>query len=182
MSKQDFDTFINQVSEKKSQLDIDWNSIRDNWLRDLDRFYDKIEEFLKEYRDTGKLFYEFSEKLIFEEFLGHFPVKVMDIRLGEHRVKLEPIGINIIGADGRIDLIGANGKVKFVLVNEKHSSPPPIKFSIEIEGQPVAPESPINSPEDIKLAWKIATPPPRIKYKDLNQEIFLEALLEVIGG
>jgi hypothetical protein len=37
-------------------------------------------------------------------------------------------------------------------------------------------------PKDIEWDWKIATPPPRIQYINLEQDTFLEALMEVVGG
>jgi hypothetical protein len=183
MSKQDFDAFINQATKKQEDASvIDWNAIRDEWLKSLSEFYELIKSFLVEYKNAEKLSYTFSKKEIFEEYIGSYSVDVMDIKLGEHRVKLEPIGTNLIGAHGRVDLIGANGKVRFGLVNENHSAPSYTKTTIRGENEPKQQDTPIKNPEEIKLAWKIATPPPRIKYKDLEQDVFLEALLEVIGG
>jgi len=181
MSKQDFDTFINeQIKKKQNEPQIDWDKKRDEWLSHLSNFYEKIESFLEEYTKSGKLSYQFSKKEIVEEYISSYSVSVMNIKLGEHRVKLEPIGTNIIGAHGRVDLIGANGKVKFVLVN-KYSSTPLIKITTSVEGEPEK-QQVNHQVEKFELAWKIATPPPRIKYIDLNQDIFLEALLEVVGG
>ena len=34
----------------------------------------------------------------------------------------------------------------------------------------------------IEWEWKITTPPPRIKYIDINEESFFSALMEVING
>jgi len=181
MSKQDFDVFINQVNQKTDEPKIDWDKIRDEWLIYLGEFYKTIESFLEEYKRAGKLSYDYSKKEIFEEYIGNYTVDVMDVRLGEHKVRLEPIGTNLIGAHGRVDLIGANGKVKIGLVN-KNFNEPKITTTITIEGMP----KPINHPDKEitkpELAWKILTPPPRIKYIDLNPDIFFDAMLEVLGG
>ncbi len=182
MSKQDFDDFINQATKNQNNESIiDWNTIRDEWLKRLTEFYALIESFLAEYKKDGKLDYQFSKKDIFEEYIGNYSVDVMDIKLGEHRVRLEPIGTNLIGAHGRVDLIGVNGKVKIGLVNKDFNGPK-ITTTVTVEGM----SKPINQqPKEIKkteLAWKIVTPPPKIKYIDLNQDVFLDALLEVIGG
>lgn len=183
MSNQKFDDFINQVNQKKDEPKIDWDETRNDWLNELEKFYEKIKEFLADYEKAEKLSYTFSKKEIFEEYIGSYSVDVMDIHLGEHRVRLEPIGTNLIGARGRVDLIGANGKVKFGLVNKDYSSPSSsIKVVFPIDGKSKSQESETSQIDKCELSWKIATPPPKIQYIDLKKDNFLEALLEVIGG
>lgn len=182
MSKRDFDAFINQVNQKTDEQKIDWDRTRDEWLNYLSGFYKTIEGFLEEYKKAGKLSYDYSKKEIFEEYIGSYTVDVMNIRLGEHKVKLEPIGTNLIGAHGRVDLIGANGKVKIGLVNKNYSDTFSIKVSILGEDKEESKTQEIKKAEEIELEWKIATPPPKIKYIELNQEVFFDAMLEVVGG
>jgi hypothetical protein len=182
MSKKNFDDFINQqVNKRHDEHTIDWDAKRNQWLNNIEQFYAITETFLDEYKSSGKLNYEYSNKNIFEEYIGSYTVRVLDIKLGEHKVRLEPIGTNVISADGRIDLIGVNGKIKFVLVDKNYSAPSPIKVIVKIEGEQKVGSQEIKKPEKIDLVWKIATPPPRIKYIDLDQEVFFDAILEVIG-
>lgn len=184
MSKKDFDNFIEQQNNQSiNEPPVDWDKIREEWLTNLNKFYDLIKFFLVEYEKLGNLSYQFSNKDIFEEYIGNYPVKVLELLiLGKHKVRLEPIGTNIISADGRVDLIGANGKIKFVLVPKNYSAPSPIKVIIKVEGEQETENKEIKTPEKVELAWKIATPPPRIKYIDLEQDTFFDALLEVVGG
>ena len=183
MSKKEFDIFINaQIDKQNNESPVDWEARRQEWLEHISQFYTMIEFFLKEYKESGKLSYQYSQKNITEEYAGSYSVRVLDIKLGEHKVRLEPIGTIIISATGRIDLIGANGKVKFVLVNKTYTAPSPAKVTIVSEGKQKSKDKKIEKPEKVELAWKIATPPPRIKYIDLDQNIFFDALLEVIGG
>jgi len=180
MSKKDFDDFINkQVNEKHNEKPIEWDARRDEWLEYLSNFYQKIEVFLGDYKKDEKLDFKYIEKDIFEEYIGSYSAPVLNIQLGSHKIKLEPIGTNLIGAKGRVDLIGANGKVKFVLVN-KNSLAPKIKVNVWIEGEKPPKEDDGLCENDWE--WKIATPPPRIKYIDLEQDTFLGALMEVVGG
>lgn len=150
-----------------------------NGLQYLSVFYEYIEGFLDEYKKAGKLNFDYAQKDIFEEHIGGYPVKVLNIRLGSHKIRLEPIGTVLIGAKGRVDLIGANGKIKFVLVNKQLSNPQ-TKVKVWIKGQEPPQED--GEPKDIEWGWKIATPPPRIKYLDFGQGTFLAAIMEVIGG
>lgn len=180
MGKKDFDEFLNkQVQEKDADKQIDWKAKLDEWVEYLDEFYKTVEGFLSEYLESGKINYEYSEKKIIEDYIGEYSVKVLQIELGPHTIKLEPIGTNLIGAKGRVDLMGANGKVKFVLV-DKSSSGPRIKMTVWVSGE--KPPEKEEEKKDIEWDWKIATPPPSIKYIDLEQDTFFDALMEVAGG
>lgn len=180
MSKKHFDEFIDKkIKEKAEEKIIDWNSHRDEWLKYLSQFYNRVENFLDEYRRDGKLSFKYTDKEIFEEHIGSYSAKTLEIQLGSYQIKLDPIGTILVGAKGRVDLIGANGKIKFVLVN-KHSSVPQMKFNVWIDGEEHPQED--NEVQDIELEWKIATPPPRIKYINFEQDAFFDALMEVIGG
>ena len=181
MSKKDFDKFLNQQI-KNTQDDpwVDWEVERVEWLNYLNHFYEIIESFLDEYVKSKKLTFEESTKDIFEEYIGTYSVKVLDIKLGMHKVRLEPIGTHLVGAKGRVDLMGVNGKVKFVLVNKNSSRPSKIKISIRAEGEEIAQER--DESQSIEWVWKIATPPPNIEYFDLDKEVFLDTLLEVVGA
>lgn len=180
MSKKDFDEFLkNKVKAKPDDEPIDWDEQRKEWLEYLDQLYSKIENFLDEYVKDGKVIYKFTDKSIFEEYIGSYTARILNIKLGEHKVKLDPIGTNLIGAKGRVDMIGANGVVRFILVNKKASSPS-IKVSIWIDGE--KPPEKETEQEIVEWDWKIGTPPPSIKYVNLEQDTFFEALMEVVGG
>jgi hypothetical protein len=180
MSKIDFDEFINnQIETKSDENPIDWDMKRDEWLESLSKFYNKVETFLEEYVKDEKVKLLDEDKKIFAEYIGEYSVRILNIELGSHKLKLEPIGTNLIGAKGRVDLIGANGTVKFVLVN-KNSASPETKINIWIKGE--EPPGKDDEPEVIEWDWKISTPPPRIRYINLEQETFLDALMEVMGG
>lgn len=180
MGKKDFDEFLNKLGqEKDANKHIDWKAKRDEWIAYLDEFYKTVEEFLSEYLESGKINYEYSEKKIIEDYIGEYSVKVLQIKFGPHTIKLEPIGTNLIGAKGRVDLMGANGKVKFVLV-DKSSSGPRIKMTVWVNGE--KPPEKEEEKKDIEWGWKIATPPPSIKYIDLQQDTFFDSLMEVAGG
>jgi hypothetical protein len=123
MSKTDFDAFISKQAKVNSDKAIDWDARRDEWLKYLSYFYKKVDGFLKEYVEDGRVACKYTEQEIFEEYIGSYSAKALNIELGSYKLKLQPIGTNIIGAKGRVDLIGANGKVKFVLVNKNASAP-----------------------------------------------------------
>lgn len=179
MSKEDFENFLQRHAKQAEVSTVNWDEKRDVWLEHLSQFYTEVEAYLKEYIENGKLKHEYVENTIQEEYIGSYSVKFLKIALGENKVKFEPVGTNLIGANGRVDLVGANGKVKFVLV-DKDSSGPNINITVRTKGQepPKEDVSQVNK----EWKWKIATPPPKINYTDIDQNTFLDALMEVIGG
>ncbi len=180
MIKDKFEEFISKQKKKSSSIEIDWDIQRSEWLQHLDLFYESIELFLKPYTENKTIELSFGTKKIIEEYIGEYEAKTAQITIGSNRIKLDPIGTNLIGAKGRVDLIGPNGKIKFVLVNESASAPK-ISVRVWIQGE----EPPTNEEEQPKViswVWRIATPPPKIRYFPLEKESFLDALMEVSNG
>jgi len=174
MSNKKFEEFLNRQTENADSKSIDWDKKRANWIRELASFYGAIESFIKPYIEAGKIKMTYGKKKIFEEHLGEYEAKNAIIFFGSNQVKLEPIGTNLIGVEGRVDLIGANGKVKFFLVNNATKAQ-----KVSVCEQPPLPEE--NGFEE-NGAWKIATNPPNLIYFDLEQDSFFDALMEVANG
>lgn len=168
MSKKNFDDFIRK-QQRKPNMDSDKKL--SEWLEYVSDFYKKVEEFLSEYKEKGLVDYDYLDKTIIEKYIGSYSIKILDITFGEHTVRLEPIGTDIIGAKGRIDLLGENGRVNFIL---RLSLMDCMKYASQIASSE-------ESLEPVEPKWQIPTAPPRITYKDFTQENFLDALLEVIG-
>ncbi len=172
MGKKDFDEFL-----KKDQANAhieprtDWTKRRDEWLEYLGDFYKQVEEFLTEYLASGDVSMEYQDKYINEELVGHYPAQSLRLRIRGRDVILDPVGTNLIGARGRVDMTGPAGTVQFVLIGWD---------VIRVRTRPeTEAEAETNMPEWV---WKIAIPPPGIRYLDLNAESFPDALMEVINA
>jgi hypothetical protein len=85
---------------------------------------------------------------------------------------LTPIGTVLIGSKGRIDMSSSAGEVKFVLVEK--DSKDPFKFKKSMNDRK-------KSANSLSLQWKISTSPPSIKFIELNEESFSDALMEVLN-
>ena len=179
MIKKKFDEFVANQSSETRESEIDWSKNLDEWLEHLKKFYNKIESYLQKYVSGGQIRIAFGNKKIFEEYIGEYEVSTATVHLGKNQVRLEPIGTNLIGANGRVDMIGPNGKVRFVLVDE-NASAPGISVQVWVQGEVPPPEA--DKPSKIEWVWKISTPPPRIKYIELNSESFFDAFMEVSNG
>lgn len=174
MTKKRFDEFVAKQSSETKESGIDWSKKRDEWLEYLAMFYKKVESFLQEYISKGQIRIDYGTKRISEEYIGEYEVRTAIIHLGRNQIRLDPISTNLIGAKGRVDMIGPNGKVKFVLV-DRDASAPRISVQVWIQGQEPPPKA--EKPKKIEWAWKIGTPPPRIKYIELHPESFFDAFI-----
>ena len=179
MTNQSFDDFVNQRSKASEKREFDWAAKLEDWKRYLSIFHEKVESFLKSYIESRKLTLTKRSIGLHEEYIGSYEVDALDVFLGDTKITLTPIGTNLIGAKGRVDMKGPRGTVKFVLV-PKDSSSPKISIQVRIQGEDTPTQEETKPITDWE--WKISTPPPRINYIELEEESFQTALMEVVNG
>jgi|SRR5271154_5029891 len=177
MEKSRFDEFVEDQLKTKTE-DIDWASKKAQWQANVKGFYREVESFLKSYTKSGKIQIKYDETTLREDYIGEYKVERAIILLGAHSISLQPIGTNLFGARGRIDMIGPRGKVTFVLV-DKESDKPKLSVSVSTKVHGKAVQEKEKTPKE--WAWKIATPPP-ISLSPLSDESFFEALMKVTDG
>jgi lysyl-tRNA synthetase class II len=180
MGKKDLQAFIAAKDKIDKTKEIDWTKKKDDWLEKLNKLYADIESWLNDF-EKDVISIKYIDKEINEEHIGMYSARKMILRIADEQVVLDPVGTLLIGAAGRVDMIGKNGKVKFVLVPAS-SKGIQIKVTIKAEGEPekAAEDTQNTAKED--WVWKIATPPPSIKYLEIDSDSFSDALLEVVGG
>ena len=137
-----------------------------------------MECWLKEYIAAGKISREQGEVTIEEDYIGTYKAPTRVFTIGVDRVRLRPIGTTLIGARGRVDMEGPKGAVKFILTG-KHSNGVRIFISEDSPGKSQVPAKPQHEPPE-EWVWKIATPPPKVQFINLNSEAFLNAFMEVV--
>ncbi len=174
----DFDAFVKgQQPTATNDEPVNWEQVRDDWLRRLNELYEKIESFLAKYIDSGEIKREYREITLNEENIGSYTARQMILRIGRQEVDLTPAGTLLFGARGRVDIFGPAGRTRFLLVDSE-ASEPRIKVTVTIGGKPQTPPREV-SPKEIKWAWKIATSAPRIQFIELTPESLFQALMEV---
>ncbi len=178
-SSNSFDEFIKTQTKATDQVPFDKDKELNEWRKHVASFYDRVKEFLDRYVRDGSVRLEFKKIAIHEELLGTYELDALTLFLGTNRIQFTPIGTMLIGAKGRIDMIGSRGSVRFVLV-DKDSTAPKISVRVWISGQTPPPEEPTKTVRE--WAWKISTPPPKIKYTELEEEAFQTALMEVVNA
>ena len=182
-SKKHFDDFLKKEEEKKNPV-IDWEARKQEWINHLETLYKNISEWLEDYVASGKIKLEFSDYQLYEEALGSYNVRKLDIHLGNNIATLTPIGTFLIGARGRVDIKGMRNVIKLILV-DKESKKPNISVRIVLsdEEEKKYQEEQKNKPKkEMNWTWKITTNPPNIKYTELDQDTFFESLIKVMNG
>ena len=158
--------FIERRRKEAAETKIDWEKRKKEWLEAVNKLYELVENWLKE---VGvEVTYEDTE--LFEERLGRYKVRKMVLNIGGEKVELRPVGTLVIAAKGRVDVEGPKGRIKIVLV-PKDSEGPVVRVGKAPSGEEIA-----------EWEWKIATPPPDIRYIELNKDTFSEILLGVLGA
>ncbi len=169
MSKNDLENFLNQDRED-SQTHVDWLSQRNEWLRHIEAFYDRVLKWLFRYIEQGKIQVSRRNITLTEDNIGSYDTEKLILKLANKEVSLIPIGTVLIGSKGRIDMRSSAGEVKFVLV-EKDSTGPSMQNTDTSE----------NLANSLEWKWKISTSPPSIQFIELNEDSFSDALLEVLN-
>ena len=169
MSKKDLENFLNQNIEN-TQANVDWLYQRNEWLCYIEQFYDMVIKWLFRYIERGKIQVIRQNITLTEDNIGSYCTEKLILKLANKEVSLTPIGTVLIGSKGRIDMSSSAGEVKFVLVEKDSKSPLTLNMD--------ASEKSANS---VSLQWKISTSPPSIKFLELNEESFSDALLEVLN-
>lgn len=178
MSRQQFEEYIAARAEAASEPAIDWGARRDEWLQRLEEFYGQVKGYVEPYVSSGKMCVNFTNKPMHEEHIGSYEARSLDMKMGQDTVRFDPVGAELIGARGRVDMVGPGGSVRFVLVREMLQDPQ-IEVRILREGE-TAP--PANAPEVGGTIWKITTPPPRAICEELDEDSFFAAIMEILDA
>jgi len=181
MSAEDFSKFVASQQKASDEPDIDWKTVRDEWLRDLDLLYQRVVDYLAEYIGAGSISFAFTKVVLTEENIGRYFTKRMEIKIGRQLVHLEPIGTLLIGSKGRVDAVGSAGRAQIILVNERAKSPADlVKVTVSFGGAP--PPAPHKPMQPTSWAWKIVTNSSPRKFVDIDKKSFLELLMEVANA
>lgn len=178
LAQKAFEDYLKQ--KEKQQNVINWELKKEEWTKEIDTFLEQIKGYFEKYKDSVVIHEEALN--INEEYIGSYVTKKLIAKFNNDTVTFTPVGRNIIGAKGRIDMDGKAGKVKFVLVEENVHSPQIITTITDGLAQKEITSKLEESENQEKNIWKISTPPPKIKYLELTEDSFFDALMEVING
>jgi hypothetical protein len=178
----EFEEFIKrQESAAVAGPPVDWDKEREEWVAHLGSLYEQIEAFLKKYtgHKGSPVRIEYNNIELNEEYIGRYVVRQMALHIGRQEITFTPIGRLLIGVGGRVDVAGSAGKAWLARVDKDAvDAGSMIRVKVTM-GRGEARQRGEEIKKSVEWAWKIATPPPLIKFIDLNAESFYQMLMEI---
>jgi hypothetical protein len=174
METEEFEKFV--ASQQATDIDTE---TRDEWLKELDSLYRKIDGFLEKYFKDGSVSRDFTEIELTEPGIGAYLVKRMDIKIGRQHVTLVPVGTLLVGCRGRVDAEGSGGRAQILLVDERAKSAADLVKITASVGKNL-PQSPAQKPTS--WAWKILTNSPQRRFVELDKKTFFDLLTEIASA
>jgi len=182
MAKTEFDQFVaRQQAEASETEDFNPEQQVKEWKEYLERLYSNVKEYMRPYVENGTAAITLSDIELNEEFSGPYMVRQLQLTIGRSIVAFKPIGTMLIGSKGRVDVLGPRGNARLTLMNKNITSARElIRVRVSVVGSsPARPPERKHQNEVIQWVWKIASPPPDIRFVDLTQQAFFDMVLSV---
>jgi len=91
-----------KADEDASRLTLE--ARRDNWINSVGQLYVRLMHWFEDLEEEGLVRFARTENEASEESIGPYNIEQLTMDFGRRRVVLQPVGTNIIGSDGRIDM------------------------------------------------------------------------------
>jgi hypothetical protein len=113
VAKDQLQEFFHEKKLKLQAPNVDWAAKRDQWIVAINALFDLIEN---DYLHGAQSDVEVSRsnEVIAENQVGEYEVPQLTLRVGNETVAFVPKGINVVGAQGRIDVVGDRGNVTMI--------------------------------------------------------------------
>ena len=177
-----FDEFVKEqvarADELKFAIEIEWPERLATWQRELNQLYSDMEKYLKKYIKAGDIKKERDNITITEPNVSSYEVEQLTFFIGTEKIVARPIGTQLIGTKGRVDLISRRGSIKILLL-EKSSPVRKTSTSLSSHITCTYPRSLFHDNIVDEEGWYITSPPPRIIVTAFNKSTFKEAIMEL---
>jgi hypothetical protein len=159
----DLEQFLREQQSTDEQKQ-DWDQRRQEFLTAAQGLLGNIQEWLQPL--AGKGLVEFAAKAaeIDEWHIGRYKAPGLLAKVGGTEVQFVPVGAEVVGALGRVDVVGPKGRIPLLLRTVTTPAPGPSK-----ETGP-------------RLLWQVTTPPPKVRYIDLTRDTLAQAIRGVLGA
>lgn len=96
---------LKKLRDSSDDFKIDWEKNRNEWIDSVNHLFEIIQyDWLSELEDEKLLRIQTLPIYITEEHIGKYSIDKMEITYATGSIVFEPVGRNIIGGEGRIDL------------------------------------------------------------------------------
>lgn len=107
------------LQKKKKQSDaaggIDWDARRDTYLAAVNALYAQLQTMLSDAVAKKTILLERRTKNLAENYIGTYAVDDLILLIGGEQVRFSPVGRNIAGASGRVDVVGERDSAVLVV-------------------------------------------------------------------
>ncbi|MEK4529766.1 hypothetical protein NST38_30650 [Paenibacillus sp. FSL H8-0104] len=176
----EFEQFLKakQMEAKLSnKVTVDMQMIVDHFIERVSTLFIFIEDILEPFIADKTIVIERRQRHIIEEDYGEYDVQELIIDVSGDKVHLTPVGANIIGAVGRIDMRGPQKSAVMLLTRE---AGPQINTYISPHEAP-QPEA-ITLERLTAMEWQFLERVPRSHYLEFSPDSFKQMLMRVING
>ena len=88
------------------------NGNKEQWIDDVRRLTDKVEQWCQD----EKWFVERKEKTLDEKRIGVYSLPELFIRTDQGKLVVDPIGLDIVGGEGRVDIEAFPSMYRFLMI------------------------------------------------------------------
>ena len=93
------------LRDSREDAKIDWDKNKKEWINSVNLLFNTIQDdWFSDLKDEGLLKFETLPVSISEEHIGAYTINKMEITYSTSCIVLAPVGRNIVGGEGRIDL------------------------------------------------------------------------------
>jgi hypothetical protein len=97
------------------QQQIDWDERRKTYLAAVEALYTQIRQILAEPIAQGTIVAQTRPKQLTENFLGTYTIDDLLLLVGNEQVLFSPVGRNISGTTGRVDVVGDRAEATLIV-------------------------------------------------------------------
>jgi hypothetical protein len=94
---------------------INWDDRRDKYLAAVQDLYHQIEAIFAQPIKLNEVTLQKRPKQLSESYIGTYSVNDLILVIDDEQVRFSPVGRNIVGATGRVDVIGERGEATLIL-------------------------------------------------------------------
>lgn len=173
-----FTDFVNKMDEEAKKDKNGFNPAEriESYRSLVNSLYTKIDSWLNEGLEAGKIQTGVVPITITEERLGPYSIDEKWIQIGNARIQFHPVGTILIGTNARVDMTYGTKDVMIVRTGENVVGPGDL---IEIKENG---ESPKKKRSPGKSVWKYVKEGHRLSYVTLDKDRFEDLIIEVVDG
>ena len=116
---------LKRLKDDEAASCIDWEMKKNNWINSVRQLYDTIMNWFADLEKGGFVRFAQIEDEHSEEHIGPYKINLLTMDFSKRKLVLQPVGTNIIGAHGRVDMFpqGFRDQGVMLILFRAHTEP-----------------------------------------------------------